>query len=42
MAERSLDWIRQARRDVEMAEYATKSGFYECPALPLSKLPKKR
>ncbi len=29
MPERSLDWIRQAKRDLEMAKKAMESGFYE-------------
>ena len=29
MVERSADWIRQARRDLENAEYELKGGFYE-------------
>jgi HEPN domain-containing protein len=29
MAERSADWMRQAKRDLEMAEKAMESGFFE-------------
>lgn len=29
MVERSADWIRQAKRDLENAEYELKGGFYE-------------
>jgi HEPN domain-containing protein len=29
MVERSLDWIKQAKRDLENAEYELKGGFYE-------------
>jgi len=29
MVERSADWIKQARRDLESAEYELKGGFYE-------------
>jgi len=29
MPERSKDWISQARRDLENAEYEMKGGFYE-------------
>jgi amidophosphoribosyltransferase len=29
MAERSADWMKQARRDLEMAGKARESGFYE-------------
>lgn len=29
MVERSSDWIRQARRDLENAEYESRGGFYE-------------
>jgi len=29
MAERSADWIKQAKRDLEMANIARESGFYE-------------
>ena len=29
MAERSADWIKQAKRDLEMAKNARRSGFYE-------------
>jgi HEPN domain-containing protein len=29
MAERSADWMRQAKRDMEMAEKARESGYYE-------------
>ncbi len=29
MAERSADWIKQAKRDLEMAKNARGSGFYE-------------
>ena len=29
MAERSADWIKQAKRDLEMAKNARESGFYE-------------
>ncbi|AEA46504.1 HEPN domain-containing protein [Archaeoglobus veneficus] len=28
MPERSRDWIRQAKRDFEMAEEAMRDGFY--------------
>ena len=29
MAERSADWIKQAKRDLEMAKKARESGYYE-------------
>ena len=29
MAERSADWMKQAKRDLEMAKKARESGFYE-------------
>jgi len=29
MVERSLDWIKQAKRDLENAEYELKGAFYE-------------
>lgn len=29
MVERSADWIRQAKRDIENANYELKGGFYE-------------
>lgn len=29
MAERSADWMKQARRDLEMAKKARESGFFE-------------
>lgn len=29
MPERSADWIKQAKRDLEMAKAARESGFYE-------------
>ena len=29
MVERSADWLRQAKRDLENAEYELKGGFYE-------------
>ncbi|MEN2975451.1 MAG: HEPN domain-containing protein [Candidatus Caldarchaeales archaeon] len=29
MVERSADWIKQARRDLENARYEVKGGFYE-------------
>ena len=29
MVERSADWLRQARRDLENAEYELEGGFYE-------------
>jgi HEPN domain-containing protein len=29
MVERSLDWLKQAKRDLENAEYEIKGGFYE-------------
>jgi len=29
MAERSADWMKQAKRDLEMATKARESGFYE-------------
>ncbi|RLG04228.1 MAG: DNA-binding protein, partial [Thaumarchaeota archaeon] len=29
MVERSRDWIRQARRDLEAAEHQLAGGFYE-------------
>jgi len=32
MVERSLDWLKQAKRDLENAEYEIKGGFYEYAA----------
>jgi len=29
VVERSADWLRQAKRDLENAEYELKGGFYE-------------
>ncbi len=29
MAERSLDWIRQAEKDLENAHWEKKGGYYE-------------
>ncbi|MEM3404115.1 MAG: HEPN domain-containing protein [Nitrososphaeria archaeon] len=29
MVERSLDWLKQSKRDLENAEYEIKGGFYE-------------
>jgi len=33
MVERSLDWLKQAKRDLENAEYEIKGGFYEYACL---------
>jgi HEPN domain-containing protein len=29
MVERSLDWLKQAKRDIQNSEYEIKGGFYE-------------
>ncbi len=31
MVERSSDWLKQAKRDLENAEYELKGGYYEWP-----------